>query len=153
MAWPAFLIPQWVDAVGGTSEPFMSIYPQASAVLTPYNQLLAAMQAMSACQLRAAVLQLANTYPGASGSSSHPQASDQLRIQVSNGARTGFVTIPGPIDSIFLSDSVTLDLTNPLVVALKSQLIAVLGDTTGASWTAIVAGARRRVAQGQGSEG
>ncbi len=149
--WPAYIVPQWLDQNGGMSEPYMSIYPQSSAVITPYSALLASMQAMSACKLQAAVLQSAGTYAGALGSSPHPLVTDQLRIQVKNAHNAGFLTIPGPIASIFLGDGQTLNTANALVQAFMAQVQAVLGDSQGNAWVTLVGGTRRVVLQGPGS--
>jgi hypothetical protein len=128
----------------------MSIYPQGTAVLSPYETLLAAMQAVSACTLIGATVQASNSFSGLPATSPTPLVKDQARIQVKSSAGSGFLVVPGPISTMFNAQG-TLDLTNPLVTELISAILAVLGDTAGNQWTSVVGALARQVQQGTGS--
>lgn len=149
--WRSYVVPQWVDLNGTTFRPYCTTYPQTDASLGPWSGLLSAMQAMSACTLEACVIQSAATIVGSGGSSPFPTAQDKLLIQVENGVNTGYVAIPGPLASLFESDTVTLNMSDSLVVALVNEILSVLGDGQGGIWTRAVGGKRVRVNFGPGT--
>lgn len=147
-----FIAPIWMDANGGTATPFASLLVQTPLVVTPYLPLLNAMQAVSACTMIGVIVQTGAAYSGTpSGPSSHPLATDQLRIQMAN-TRNGYIAIPGPIDAIFEADTTTLNTSNSLVTALDTQIKAICGATYGSAWTTLVGGVRRVVQYGAGGD-
>jgi len=147
----SFLAPQWTDTQGGEAQPYMTLLNQTPLVVTPFASLLYSLQALSACTLGGVIVHTGATFSGSpSGASSHPQAVDQLRIQLA-GVNTGFITVPGPIDAIFSSGGVNLNTSNTLVQSAWTQIQAILGDYEGNPWTTLVGGVRRRVNYGGGA--
>jgi hypothetical protein len=152
MSFVNLLVPMFQDSQGRPSSPALTLGDQDALGLAPYAALLAAMQACSSCNLVGVAQQIGTTAHGTGTPGTHPLATDQCRIQLVSSALTGFISIPGPVDAMFQSDGSTLNLAAPIVLALQSAIIGVLGDVQGNPWTSIVGGVRRQVALGPGGQ-
>jgi hypothetical protein len=151
LSTPSFIAPIWIDANGVPSTPILTTLNQTPPVITPYDALLAAMQAISSCTLSGVAVGGGASYSGSPVSGPYPLATDQLRIQISSGSNTGFIIVPGPIAAVFESDGVTLNTSSSLVLSLFAAIQGVLGDYSGNGWSKLVGGTRRQVTQGSGN--
>ena len=137
--------PNFVDVLGGQSNPLWVAAAQGDSGLGPYSGLAIAAQNLSCAGIFAGVIQTralidATPVPGVYGT-----VLDQAVFGVTSAARTGQLAIPAPVDSIFLSDNVTVDLSNGLVQAWWAEVQGVLGDSFGNPWTALSWGQRRKI--------
>ena len=148
--WLNYIVPQWVDEGGLTFRPYTTVYPQVSANLSPYSSLLTALQACSACQLQACIIQAANTLSNSLGTATFPTALNKMVIQVQNSNGTGYIAFPGPADACLMGDGVTLNLSASIVATLVTEILAVLGDSQGNQWTSVVGGKRIQIIPGPG---
>jgi hypothetical protein len=145
-------MPVLYDSTGRPAAPAMTLANQTRLVTTPFTALLNAIQACSSCNLSGVAVQTGAVVSGTGTAGSTPLAQDQCRIQLYSGYLTGWISIPGPIDSMFLSDNKTLNLSATVVVNLQSAIVGILGDVQGNPWTEIVGGVRRQVALGPGGQ-
>jgi hypothetical protein len=146
-----FIAPIWQDSQGGLSATYVSLIDQTPLVTTPFNALLAAWQACSSCNMVGVVVQNAAQQARTGTPGSHPLVVDQGRVQLANGTNPGYLVIPGPVDSIFLPASSTINVNSTLMLALAAQLFPLLGDSTGLAWNQVIGGKRRVVVPGQGN--
>jgi len=146
------IMPSFLDSQGRSANPAMTLANQTRLVMTPFMTLLNALQACSSCNLVGAAMQTGGLVTGTGTAGSHPLAIDQCRIQLASSYLTGFISVPGPVDEMFLSDGVTLNPAASIVVALQAAIFGILGDVEGHPWTTIEGGRRRQVAPGPGSQ-
>jgi hypothetical protein len=137
--------PNFIDVDGGQANAFWTIQDQSDAGFGPYDGLAEATQNLSVAGLFAAVTQ-SRTIPGATPTSGvYGTVMDQAIMRVASIATQSNLAIPAPISSIFLSDMLTVDLSNTLVQAWWTEVQALLGDSYGNPWTQLLWGQRRMI--------
>ena len=152
MAFNNLFVPYLTDSQGRPSAPALTLRNQVPLDLTPYTTLLDAIQACSSCNMQAAAVQIGATTFSSGGASSNPLSTDVCKIQLYSGSYTGWLPIPGPVDAMFKSDGVTLDLSSTIVVNLQSAVVGILGDVAGNAWMGFAGGKRGTVTLGPGGQ-
>lgn len=137
--------PNFLDTMGGQANPMWCAADQSDAGLGPYGGLVTATQALSVAGVFAGVLQSRSMISATPVAGVYGTVSDQVVFGVVSSARQGQLAIPAPIDTIFMSDNVTVDLDNTLVQAWWSEVQGVLGDSYGNAWTQLAWGQRRKI--------
>jgi hypothetical protein len=110
---------------------------------------MSAAQALSRASLYAFNFQQNGPLSGTPSTGLYDGVRDQAVFLFKNSRNYVQLAIPAPIETIFAADTVTVDLSDPLVADFISQALALLGDSTGANWTRCAAGRRRRVRIGE----
>jgi hypothetical protein len=137
--------PNFTDVAGGQANAAWTTLDQSDSGAGPYSGLLTATQALSCAGVFAAVTQV-RTIPGASPiTGPYDTVMDQAVMRVVSAAQSSNLAIPAPIASIFLSDLLTVDLSNTLVQAWFSEVQAILGDSYGNPWLTLAWGQRRMI--------
>ena len=139
------LIAEFVDVAGGYLR--SGNWGASSAISLPYTTALAA---CSNANLNAFTAGVALTSSPAASSGAYPLVTDVAVLNfVSVALGRVQLTIPSPVASIFGSDGVTVDPTNPLVAALISAATGYLADVNGNPVSAFMQGVKssRRVEQ------
>lgn len=139
------IIPAWYDGMGGQCQSAWSVANQTHEPLGPYQSLIDAAADLSHCGLKGVTYQQQLIAVDGPTTGVYSTVRDQVVFQFESQNYTKLVAIPAPVSDIFESDDVTVDLSNSLVVAFTGQVMAVLGDSYGGSWTVCRKGWRRRV--------
>lgn len=135
----------WKDSIGGGCQTGWTTEDQSTIAAGIYNPLIGAAAALSCAGQFDCIMQ--SVIVASSGTSSGPYSTvrDQAIFELVGQEYTRLLAIPAPINSIFLSDAKTIDMSNSLVVAFLDQVFDVLGDSYGNAWKNVVSGYRRRV--------
>lgn len=106
-----------------------------------------AVQALSVAKLVAIQYSTTHVIGGTGGDGDYPSVWDRavLLDRTSSARPYGQIQIPAPKSSIFLSDNLTVDLSNPDVMAFVAQVLANLGDKSGNPIVSVYRGQRSRV--------
>jgi hypothetical protein len=137
--------PNFVDVENGQANAFWTTLDQSDSGGGSFAGLIAATQALSAAGLFAAVFQT-RTIPGATPvTGPYDTVLDQVVFTVQSVNATMQLAVPAPKNNIFLSDNLTVDLTNTLVTAWWAEVQGILGDSYGSPWTTLVGGYRRMI--------
>jgi len=137
--------PNFVDLAGGQANCMWTGADQGDAGLGPFDAIVAPTQALSVAGLFAGVNQNRSLITATASTGPYSTVSDQVVFFVRSESSTGQLAIPAPVDSIFLSDGVTVDLENGLVASWWSSVQGVLGDSYGNPWTNLSSGRRRKI--------
>ena len=137
--------PNFVDIMGGQANPMYVAADQGDGGMGPFSSLVLATQNMSCAGIFAGVIQTRSLVDAVAVGGPYGTVLDQVVFGVSSSARTGQLAIPAPVDTIFLPDYVTVDLSNGLVQAWWEAVQGTLGDSYGNPWTQLAWGQRRRI--------
>jgi hypothetical protein len=146
------LMPVLIDSQGRPSSPALTLANQTRLIVTPFERLLNALQACSSCNLAGVAQQIGAVVTGVGTAGASPLATDQCRIQLVSSSLTGYMSVPGPVDAMFLGDGRTLNMSSSIVVELQAASVGILGDVQGNPWIGFVGGVRRQVALGPGGQ-
>lgn len=137
--------PNFIDVAGGQANAFWTLQDQSDTGPGPYGGILTATQALSNAAIFAAVTQ-SRTIPGGTPvTGPYDTVMDEVIFQVVSANYTGRVAIKAPIDSIFMPDLLTVDLSNSVVQAWWTEFQGLFGDSTGSPWTQLSWGQRRMI--------
>lgn len=126
-------IGSWVDNENREATSFMTTQDQLTGAAAGYANLADALQGCSDAYLQAIQFQQTLVRVGIPVVGPYGTCVDRA-VLLGNITLTGApyrVSIVGPKSSIFMADNSTVDLTNPLVIALQTQVMALLGDNAG----------------------
>lgn len=124
----------------------MTTQAQDAGGTSPYLSLAAALQAASDAAIVAVQRQTTYMYGGSAGSGPYKSVFDR-GVLFSTIVGTGVqarVPIVAPKSSIFDAGTKKIVLTNPLIVAIQTQAMALLGDDTGHAIGPFTRGVRQR---------
>jgi hypothetical protein len=117
-------IGSWVDNESREAVSFMTTQDQLTGGAAAYSGLADALQNCSDAYLQAIQFQSTLVRVGV------PVVGPYGTCIIATGAPYR-LSIVGPKASIFLADNKTVDLSNPLIVALQSSVMALMGDNNG----------------------
>jgi hypothetical protein len=140
----------WLDKNGATAASFWTTQDQGAGGAGAYSALAAAAQACSDAAIIGIQLQTTVQLATMPGDGPYCTVFDRAALLARIPA-TGTPTrqeIVGPKSSIFLPDLVTVDLTNANVLALQSQIEALVGDKSGNPQGPYYRGLRRQARSG-----
>lgn len=123
----------WVDNENREAVSFMTTQDQLSGGASAYASLANALQDCSDAWLNAIQFQATLVRVGIPVVGPYATCIDRASL-LGNIIGTGApyrLSIVGPKSSIFLADNKTVDLQNPLIVALQGQVMALMGDNNG----------------------
>lgn len=126
-------IGNWIDTSNKEATSFMTTQDQVTGGAATYAPLADALQAVSDCYLQAMQFQATLIRVGVPQPGDYGTVVDRASL-LGNIVATGApyrLSIVGPKASIFLPDHTTVDLSNPLIVALQAQVMALMGDNNG----------------------
>ena len=140
----------FVDINGKRTCAFLTTQDQSSGGASTYAPLAAAIQAVTSCGLVAIQFQTTVVVDAAASDGDYPSVFDKavILVPIDGENRSSRLEIPGPKSEIFLSNHVTVDLTNTLVEDVQAQGIALLGDADGHPWGPFKRGTRQRARGG-----
>jgi hypothetical protein len=133
------------DINGGQANGLWTIQDQSDGGSGPYGSIVDSTQNLTVCGVFAGVIQKRFALSGTPTTGVYGTVSDQVVFRVQSANYATNVAIPGPVDSIFLADTFTVDLTNTLVTSWFSSFAATFGDSLGSPWTALLWGRRRMI--------
>jgi hypothetical protein len=142
------IYPNWIDVLNGQAQTGWTFQDQSPGATPLFFHLVTTAAALSVCGINDCTQQVKQTFAQSPTSGLYGTVRDQAVFQLASQNYTRLLAIPGPKESIFESDGVTVDLTNSDVVAFLTQVFLVLGDTYGNPWLSCTAGWRRRVVIG-----
>jgi hypothetical protein len=137
--------PNWVDVQGGQANSMWTTADQSDAGLGPFSSLVSAAQSLSNAALFTGVIQTRSVIGGTPVVGPYGTVTDQVVFRMQSAGFGSNIIVPAPVDTIFLSDNTTVDLSNPLVTAFIAQVIAILGDSYGNPWISCSFGQRRKI--------
>lgn len=123
----------WVDNENREAVSFMTTQDQTTGAAAAYAPLANALQDCSDAWLNAIQFQSTLVRVGVPVVGPYGTCIDRASL-LGNIIATGApyrLSIVGPKSSIFLADNSTVDLSNPLIVALQTQVMALMGDNNG----------------------
>lgn len=126
-------IGSWVDNESREAVSFMTTQDQLTGGAAAYSGLADALQNCSDAYLQAIQFQSTLVRVGVPVVGPYGTCIDRASL-LGNIIATGApyrLSIVGPKASIFLADNKTVDLSNPLIVALQSSVMALMGDNNG----------------------
>jgi hypothetical protein len=135
----------FADVMGGQANTLVTALDQSDAGLGIYGGLADAYQAISVGGLFAVTQQVRGVIPATPVAGTYGTVRDQAIIVVRSANYSRQFCVPCPVDSIWLSDMSTLDLSNSLVTDWFSELQTVSGDSYGNPWINMQYGYRRKV--------
>lgn len=140
----------WMDGQGATFTSFTTIADQETPPPGDVLALIAAMKGTSTCALLGAAVQYAVVLDEPASSGPFATVADRAVFQTryEDSRQNSRVEIPGPKEGIFLPGHRLVDMSNPLVVTLVEQLLAVAGDREGRPVVTVGQGRRQFVNRG-----
>lgn len=123
----------WVDANGKTGRNFLTTQDQDAGGASGYASLAAAAQACCDAALVAVQFQTTLVIASAPASGAYGTVWDRAVFGGRNSITNAYQknALVGPKTTIFLPDTITVDLTNSDVIAFQTELQAVIGDQLG----------------------
>jgi hypothetical protein len=138
--------PNFVDTMGGQANGMWTTGDQSDSGLGPFSDLATATQSLTVSGLFAAISQTRSLVSASPVTGPYGTVTDQVVFVVqASGSSSGQIAIPAPVANIFLSDNVTVDLTNSLVQDWWGAVQGILGDSYGNAWTDLIYGYRRKI--------
>lgn len=140
----------WIDINGKPMQNFLTTLNQGPGGAGVYAPLATAMQNCSHCGLVAIQFQTTVQVGNAATSGDYPNAFDRAAMQYTIPAtgKSRRFEIPGPLTTILQPDRSLVNLASPEIVAVQTQVMALLGDTVGHPAGPFYYGTRQR-ARGQ----
>jgi len=130
-AWYNQLLIFGVDGSGNVTTNVLSLQDQTPMVDTAVDTLIAAYQAISGVSVFAAQKQITKQYSGVVTPGAYSTWADRAVFNMQGANKNANVGLVGPLSSIFLSDTITLNLSNTQVLAFIAALEAIIGIGPG----------------------
>jgi hypothetical protein len=137
--------PNFVDVSGGQANCMWTSANQSDEGFGDFGGVAAAAQALSVAGLFGGVVQSRGLVAASPSIGVYGTVSDQVVFFVQSDSSSGQLAVPAPVDTIFMSDGVTVDLDNGLVVSWWEEVQGSLGDSYGNPWTQLKSGRRRKI--------
>lgn len=136
----------WLDKNGKPGTSFWTTLDQSNAVPGGLSSLGAAAQALSTCGLLAVQYQTTAVIGNAPTTGAYQSIFDRavLLAEITGTNQPTRFEIPGPVASILLADTVTIDLANTLVTAFAAQAQGNCGDKSGHAVGPFIRGRRTK---------
>lgn len=137
--------PNFKDIMGGQANCMWTTADQSDGGFGPFASVATATQNLSVCAVFAGVMQVRTIVGGVPSTGVYGTVSDQVVMCLRSETSSGQLVIPGPVDTIFLDDMQTVDLSNSLVTEWFGAVSSQLGDSYGSPWLRLTNGYRRKI--------
>lgn len=127
------IIIHYRDVQGKECQTFWSAVDQTEGAAADYIELAAAVQDCTDAAVTAVQFQMTVLFEATPAEGDYPTVYDRAmtlsRIPATNAPNT--LQLVAPKADLFEADTITLDLTNPQLIALQALMVELVGDTNG----------------------